>query len=266
MQIKLSIKNDFQIKISENLQDQLMICSHERSGTHFLMNTLSAVSHYSSNPWLNYDLHPLGSRVNFFSHSSTNKFINDLSKLTAKGKKVCNASILKSHFPLSHLGQDVGNLPLKIIYIWREPADTIASLWKYMHKWSWNEGPKTQSPLELACTRPCGQSQRYQTANCKDYFERWAIHVMDGIEECKCNPNAYSISYNELLKAHSSTTMKICNNLDIEIIKKPEPPSRNENVVIGASIDLQTDDMKRLQNYCNARLEEFPALKAYLGK
>jgi len=264
MKLDLSIKNNFQIITSGNIQEQLMVCSHERSGTHFLMNSIDIVSHYSSNPWMNYDYYPLGAKVNFFSQSSTHKFINDFSNFTAKGKKTCNASILKSHFPLGHLGKNANSLPLKIIYIWRKPADTIISFWKFMHKWSWNEGPRTKTPLELACTRPSGQSQRYQASNYKDYFERWAAHVIDGIENSSNNPNACIISYEDLLNSHSSTTEKICQKLNIQILKKPDLPSKNENVVTGAKIDLKTDDAKRLQDYCNERIEEYPVLKTYL--
>ena len=210
MNVNLPLNNNFQIKTSEKINEQLMVCSHERSGTHFTMNTIDAVSEYCSNPWLNYDLHPLGAQINFFSPTSASTFIRGLSDLNVNGTSRCNASIIKSHFPASHLGDEAMNLPLKIIYVWRDPAETIASLWSSLHKWNWNEGPKTETPIELATARPSGQSQRYQASNCKDYFDRWAAHVIDGIAHCKKNPKACSVSYKQLLTAHSSTTENIC--------------------------------------------------------
>ena len=206
MIVNLSFDNNLQIKASSKITEQLMVCSHERSGTHFTMNSIAYVSHYCSNPWLNYDLHPLGARLNFFSPKSASAFIRSLSNLRINDVLSCNSSIIKSHFPISLLGNEAENLPLKIIYVWRDPAETIASFWKFLHRWGWNEGPKTESPIELARARPAGQSQRYQESNYKDYFERWAAHVMDGISHCKKNPKASSVSYKQLLTTHTLTT------------------------------------------------------------
>lgn len=259
--LNLSLNKSLLIKTCSDTKEQLMVCSHERSGTHFLMNTMNIATTYCSNPWLNYDLSPLGANLNFFSEASTSEFIRSLSSLTINGKATCNISILKSHFPLSHLGEDASKLPLKIIYIWRDPAETLASLWQFMHRWSWNEGPKTETPLELAAAKPSGQSQRYQTSNYKDYFERWAAHLIDGLEHCQKNPKAYSVSYKKLLQEHTSTTEKICDSLNIKILKKPEIPCKNENVVKGASITICPDDKARLEEFCDMRLKEFPSLK-----
>ena len=266
MDANLAIDNVLHIKTSTSISDVLMVCSHERSGTHFMMNTMQIVSDYCSNPWLNYDLHPLGSKINFFSTSSTNAFIKELSGLTINGITTCNASIIKSHFPASHLGDDAKNLPLKIIYIWRDPAETIASLWKFMHRWGWNEGPKTDTPIELAKARPSGQSQRYQSSNYKDYFERWAAHVLDGINHCNKNPKAHSVSYRQLLKSHTMTTKTLCNSLNIQMLQRPRIPSSSENVIRGSTLNLGNDTMKRLRDLCNNRIEEFPALKALLAE
>ena len=266
MNVNLAINNNLQIKTSAKITEQLMVCSHERSGTHLTMNTIDAVSEYCSNPWLNYDLHPLGAQINFFSPTSASTFIRGLSDLQVNGTSRCNVSIIKSHFPISHLAEEVKNLPLKIIYVWRDPAETIASFWKFLHRWRWNEGPKTETPIELATARPSGQSQRYQASNYKDYFERWAAHVIDGIAHCKNNPMAKSVSYRQLLTNHTAATESLCNNLDIQMLKKPLIPSKNENVIKGSTLNLDADTMARLRDLCNKRIEEFPALKALLSE
>ena len=266
MNVNLPINNNLQIKISENITEQLMVCSHERSGTHFTMNSIDAISDYCSSPWLNYDLNPLGAKINFFSPISTSTFIKKFSDLKVNGIAACNASILKSHFPISHLGDDARNLPLKIIYVWRDPAETFASLWKFMHRWGWNEGPKTETPIELVTARPSGQSQRYQASNYKDYFERWAAHVIDGIAHCENNPKATSVSCSQLLKAHTSTTENLCNKLNIHSFRKPLIPNRTENVIKGSNLNLDAETMARLRDLCNNRIEEFPALKSLLAE
>lgn len=263
---KISINHDLFIKTSREVKQQLMVCSHERSGTHFTMNTMASVSHYCSQPWLNYDLFPLGASINFFSERSARKFITDFSSLKINGDATCNASIIKSHFPLSHLGDKASALPLKIIYIWRDPAETIASLWKFIHNWNWNEGPKTRTAMELASTRPSGQSQRYQKSNYRDYFERWAEHTLDGLSQCKKNPKARCISYRELLTNHTSTTENLCRDLNIKLLQKPRIPSKSENTIKGASVDLNSEDMARLRDFCDERVEDYPELKALLKK
>ena len=266
MKINLEINTNQQIQTSRNISEQLMVCSHERSGTHFTMNTLDIVSDYCSNPWLNYDLYPLGGKINFFNPASSSSFIEQLSNIKVDGTSTCNASILKSHFPASHLGEDANKLPLKIIYIWRDPADTIASLWKFMHRWSYDEGPKTETPLQLAISSPSGQSQRYQKSNYKDYFERWASHVIDGISYCEKNTKAHIISYKQLSLAHKETTKKLCKILNIDMLQEPCFPSKTNNVVHGATRHLDADSMNRLRDLCNERIEEFPILKAYAEK
>ena len=54
------------LSYSKKVKFPLIVCSHERSGTHFMMNSISECTEYTSNPFLNFDYMPLGSFVNFF--------------------------------------------------------------------------------------------------------------------------------------------------------------------------------------------------------
>ena len=56
----------FVLSCSEKVKIPLMVCSHERSGTHFMMNSISECTEYTVNPFLNFDYMPLDSFVNFF--------------------------------------------------------------------------------------------------------------------------------------------------------------------------------------------------------
>ena len=85
--------------------------------------------------------------------------------------------------------------------------------------------------------------------------------MIDGIGHCKNNPMAKSVSYKQLLTNHTAATESLCNSLDIQMLKKPLMPSKNENVVRGSSLNLDVDTMARLRDLCNKRIEEFPALK-----
>ena len=264
--ISLGLDTKTVITTNNEITHQLMVCSHERSGTHFLMNTMNMTSLYCSDPWLNYDLMPLGASLNFFSKPDVKKFLTTLSKIQVDKKLTCNASIIKSHFPISHLGDYASELPLKIIYIWRDPAETLTSLWKFFHATKWDEGPKVETPLELAAAKPSGQSQRYQRSNYRDYFERWAAHVIDGIENCKKNPKAICISYNQLLFKHEETTNEICNKLDIKVLKKPRMPSKDNRVIKGEHFNLKPEDTAKLYEFCNRKLAEHGELNKLFQK
>lgn len=259
--INLDLNKRIQIAASADLECQLMVCSHERSGTHFLMNSIGAATDYCSSPWLNYDLIPLGADVNFYSKKSVRDFIKNLSSLEIQGIKACNSSILKSHFPLSMLGETAEDLPLKILYIYRDPAEVFTSFWKFLHNWEWDEGPKAKTPSELLSLRPSGQSQRYQVSNYRDYFERWAQHTIDGIHHCEKNKNAFHLSYKDLLKSHEATTAKACKHLGIRLQKEIKPPDRAENVINGKDLPLSGDEKEKLRTICRERLREIPELE-----
>ena len=71
---------------------QLIVSSHERSGTHYLMNSIDfSFDHYSSKNFINLDYSPLGSIVNFHSPVSLSKFFDNLYLNK-------NLSIIKNHF------------------------------------------------------------------------------------------------------------------------------------------------------------------------
>lgn len=262
---KLSISNEVKIETSPDIDKQLMVCSHERSGTHYLMNTVGMSSAYCADPWLNYDTLPLGSKVNFYSKECVRNFIKKLSAIDINNSNHCNASIIKSHYPTSHLGNDTDRLPLKIIYIYRNPFNTLVSYWRMLHHWNWNEGPKTASPLILAKSVPSGQSQRYQATSHKNYFTRWASHVIDGIQHCNSNSNAFAVCYDELVANHQQKILEACNYLNIELHGKPGLPSRSVNVINGKNLKLEEEEANALKDFCRESLEDYPLLKSIFG-
>src|SRR5580692_3676771 len=69
----------------------VMVVSHERSGTHFLMNSLAACYGYVSLPWINFD-HPTQSVLDIYSRGA----IRDL-LLGMANRPMAN--IVKSHHP-----------------------------------------------------------------------------------------------------------------------------------------------------------------------
>ena len=91
-------ENNIEIKFripylqSKSESDQLIVSSHERSGTHFLMNSIDfAFNHYSSKKFINFDYQKLGSFINFHSPSVLENFFSNMYRNK-------NISIFKNHF------------------------------------------------------------------------------------------------------------------------------------------------------------------------
>ena len=262
--IKLSV--EIKAEVSSSVPLPLMVCSHERSGTHFLMNSLANRTNYTSNPYLNYDLYPLGTFVNFFDKTATRNFLDSLSRTNSDGDQLHTSSIIKSHFWASHLEYAEVPLPVKFIYIWREPAATLVSFWRYLHSCQWDEGPKTATPLELAQSRPSGQSQRYQSANHTSYFSRWANHVSDGISFCARHSDACIVRYEDLVRNYNQEMIDICQKLGIQDSGSLEVPDRTTNVIAGANLELAPGCMDELRSFCDYELQKFPELQELINR
>lgn len=245
------------VEVSNLINSGVIVCSHERSGTHFLMNSLSLSTHYTSNPYLDYESNPLGGIVQFHSRQSASLFFSQVTDIKANNGKYCISSLVKSHFPASlhvnHLGDH-----LKIIYIYRNPVDTLVSLWKFFWKYP-HDGPCLESPFELAQATPCGNSQRYQICNYQTYFERWARHVSDAFLQITDNPNAYIISYSDLRENHQEMIVAMCKHLGISLIQAPSYPSKSLYWK-GAEMTCPREEVEKLKDYCLQQLSSFKEL------
>ena len=87
-------KKQYQIRVDDKIDKSIIVCSHERSGTHFLMNSISLNSEYSVDPYLNFDLAPLGDTVNFFSTQNVANFIDKICTIDNENKKYGLSSLI----------------------------------------------------------------------------------------------------------------------------------------------------------------------------
>ena len=223
------------------------------------MNSIAKCSEYTSNPFLNFDYLPLGSLINFFSEESVRNFLNSLNNIKLNNSvNYCTNSIIKSHFPLSLLGNNKENL-CKVIYIYRNPEEVFTSYWKFLHRWDWFEGPKLNSPLELMKMNPKGQSQRYQIENNKNYFERWVSHILDAKKAQTISKNIVMVNYSELKKNFRKTIRTICNELEINIISIPTKPNK-ENYVHGKDMKISYEEKQLMKSFISKEIQKFPDL------
>ena len=248
----------FVFSCSEKVKIPLMVCSHERSGTHFMMNSISECTEYTVNPFLNFDYMPLGSFVNFFSKESINKFLFSLQDINQNElNNYCVNSIIKSHFPLSLFDHNK-NL-CRFIYIYRNPEEVFISYWKFLHRWNWLEGPKLSSPLELIKTNPKGQSQRYQTENYTNYFARWSSHIIDAKNSARNSSNIVLVNYSELENNFETTIEYICEKLKINIFQQPKKPNK-EKFIYGKAMEICDKEKILMKNFIKEEIKKFPNL------
>ena len=65
---------------------------------------------------------------------------------------------------------------------------------------------------------------------------------------------------------HTLTTENLCKSLDIQMLRRPNMPSKSENVIEGSSLKTGIGAMEKLREFCNNRIEEFPALKTLIAE
>ena len=248
----------FVLSCSEKVKIPLMVCSHERSGTHFMMNSIAECTEYTVNPFLNFDYIPLGSFVNFFSKESMNKFFCSLQDISQNEYDTyCVNSIIKSHFPLSLLDHNK-NL-CRVIYIYRNPEEVFISYWKFLHRWNWLEGPKLSSPLELIKSNPKGQSQRYQIENYKNYFLRWASHIINAQNSARNSSNIVLVNYSQLKDNFEATIEYISDKLKINIFHPLIKPNK-EKFIYGKEMEICDKERILLNNFIREEIKNFPEL------
>ena len=251
--------NSVELSCSKNIKIPLLICSHERSGTHFMMNSISKCTQYTASPYINFDYMPLGSFVNFFSEKSINNLFKILTNVSSSNSiNYCTNSIIKSHFPLTLLGQSNGNL-CKIIYVYRNPDEVFISYWRFLHRWDWLEGPKLDSPFELMKAKPKGQSQRYQIETHENYFSRWASHILNAQKVKEIFPNIIFINYSELKNNYKKTIKYICNKLEIDLISSLTKPERT-NYIYGKDIKISYEEKKLIKSFIKEEIQKYPDL------
>tara|TARA_B100001027_G_scaffold71713_1_gene49019 strand:+ start:726 stop:1520 length:795 start_codon:yes stop_codon:yes gene_type:complete len=252
-------KKQTKICVDENINKTIFVCSHERSGTHFLMNSIATNSNYTAEPYLNFDLIPLGDTVNFFSASHVKSFVDEISNIKHQNKRHGLSSLIKSHHPSYIFEELFNNQSFFFFYIYRDPVETLLSFWKFIHHWNWHEGPKLDTPLKFVKTEPEGQMQRYQKKSYINIFLRWLNHVLEWVEASKKFKNIYLVSYKKLNLDFNSTIIKIMNLLEIPFNKIIKPPKNN--YINTVQLKLSSNDRHEFVNYIEENLSLFPEIK-----
>lgn len=213
---------------------QVIVVSHERSGTHFLMNSIGLCFGYVASPWINFD-HPT-LPINFYAPQAVRAFFGDLA-----GRHL--ASLIKSHHPIPffdpHLTYITDNF--RILYIHRDPLQTLRSFWKLVERCTWIEGPQGLSCAEFLRAQPMGFLMRYQMHQEPTMVHRWMHHVESWLDAADRHPNIHVVSYAALKDDYAATIERIGAFLGVSP-RKIEMPPRDQNVILSTQgIDYEQE-------------------------
>lgn len=201
-----------------------IVISHERSGTHFLMNTLALNFDYIAQPWINFDLQ-LG--INFFHAPTLVKCFKSINEKPLK-------NIIKSHHPFNFFADFIDYLSnaYNIFYIYRDPRDVMLSYWELIQKLPWNEGPKAGTVGDFMRAAPCGAMLRYQKEQMPTVLHRWKSHVGDWVRFAEGQQNKIMLIRYEDLNMHFDDTVKKIGKKIGHSAESFRRPGVNENVVV----------------------------------
>ncbi len=227
-----------------------LVVSHERSGTHFLMNSLASCYGYVTTPWIDFDRTTFN--INFY-------YLPEVRDLLLALADRPLANVLKSHHSVEFFAGELRVLTERyvIFAICRHPVSVMLSFWRFIHQWPWNEGPKTVDPLSFARSAPWGRIMRYQIGQHNTMLDRWAAHVDGWLDAAATNPRIVIVRFEDL-DAHYEATMRSF----AERLGRPPlaiaRPARDYNVIPGGPDDPACrgvlPDVEELRAHCREQV------------
>ncbi|MDQ7787563.1 MAG: sulfotransferase domain-containing protein [Thermodesulfovibrionales bacterium] len=203
---------------------KIIVVSHERSGTHFLMNTIALNFDYIAQPWINFDFQ-LG--INFYHSATLRNFFESINQKPLK-------NIIKSHHPFGFFAESIDYLAdtYHIFYIYRDPRDVMLSYWEIMQKLSWDEGPRSNTVGDFMRSAPRGAMLRYQKEQMATVLHRWKSHVESWVGFAEQQDNKIILIRYEDLNIHFNDTVGMIGKKIGQLADSHKRPGIGENVVV----------------------------------
>jgi len=191
----------------------MIVNSHERSGTHFLMNSLALNFGYTSFPYYNLDM-PVVPHI-------PNNILAVLQNL--KEPKY----IVKSHYEGTFF-QPVMEKILEfahVFYIYRQEKDMFKSCLKHWNALTWDEAVKCKDVEELKIAEPYGGCMRYQYRQYPSMYARWQGHKISW-QDKMAGHNIIYVRYEDLCYRFDKTMRIISRRIGIPVVggiaRKPD--------------------------------------------
>lgn len=202
----------------------IMVTSHERSGTHFLMNSMAKAFGYHAENWIDLDWHKIP--INYFASQ-------DIIQLMAqfRGQKLANP--FKSHHQADFFAPVIEDVlgTMAVLYIYRNPWDVMQSVCRLLNQYDWREGPKCATPAELMRSEPEGHMMRYQMRQHPSMLHRWQAHVSGWLELAETHEKIVPVAYESLRDDYAATMMKVAERVVGMTPQDSNPPDKVHNVV-----------------------------------
>ncbi|MEG3617923.1 sulfotransferase domain-containing protein [Magnetovibrio sp. PR-2] len=234
------------------------VISHERSGTHFLINTLSASFNYLPvDNRLDVDTYTVN--INFFAPEAILEFFNQIKQHNV-------ANVLKSHHSADFLEPVIETAvdTCAILYIYRHPRDVMHSMWRLLKNYTWHEGPVCPTPADMMRAQPEGHLMRYQMYQAENMLHRWDRHVNGWFDLAEKygsrGKGIHLVRYEDLRDDYEGTVKKLGADAIGCAPTSLIPPNKIEGVIVpqamdSTKIEWQDEDLKYIETTCAKTLE-----------
>lgn len=226
------------VAMNEESRNPVLVVSHERSGTHFLMNTLAAEFGYVSKPHADFDQPVVN--INFFAPTAIERFFTE----THRNKPEV---IRKSHHQFDFFKTVFPNVVKRtnVFYIYRDPRSVAQSFRHFLNGWNWFEGPKVDTAGKFIRAEPAGQLLRYQYHQLPNMLQRWRVHVEGWVDAAVRYPEITLVRYEDLNENYDDVVDAIARKKAWHR-QYAERPKIDENTILksqrGSSSNRYTDD------------------------
>lgn len=165
---------------------KILVASHERSGTHFLINSIALNFGHASRQIdlaLSEGFDPRQPRQ------------SDAWLARYRGQFVSN--IFKSHHSLPLLMPVIEPFlsEYHVFYIYRDGRDVMTSFWRYLNRLKAGWGPQAPTPGDFMRAVPTGGILQYQSGPCESMLARWVRHVSGWLD---AGIGVHPVSYESL--------------------------------------------------------------------
>jgi hypothetical protein len=224
----------------------VMVISHERSGTHFLMNSIAKGYGYVAAPWIDLDYHRIP--INFYSQQNLEELLGHLSR-----NRIAN--LIKSHHAVEFLEALLDTVleRTRIFYIHRDPVSVMVSFRRFVNHWRWREGPRRDNAVSFAGAEPEGHLMRYQMYQRRNMLHRWAAHVDGWVGAAAQRPHVRVVRYDQLRDNYAATLTGLGDLLE----SRPRdltPPPPDVNVIARQVGEMSTDERDSLHSLALAEV------------
>lgn len=249
---------DLQIFPPDTNRPIAAVISHERSGTHFLISSLSGAFGYMPvDNRLDLDVYTI--QMNFFAPQDVSGFFDQIT-----AHKVAN--VLKSHHSSDFFEPIIEEIleHTAIFYIYRHPRDVMHSLWRMLKNLPWREGPNCPTPADLMRAQPEGHLMRYQMKQADSMLHRWDAHVNGWLDLAdqygSRGKGIHIVRYEDLRDDYASTMSKLGESAIGEPPTSLSPPDKNAGVVIPQALDStkvewEAQDLEHIETVCAETLK-----------